>query len=244
MADILSPSPTLSPKPSFSTSHDRSIAVLRRPRSRSYRLSPSSSQAFHSHVSSPATSIHHHTPTSAPKRPIEVLERKSTTSDTGTQYSPPDLPPTARTSRSMSATSISGAPLKTPVKDESKDAEGDNVLEISAAHGPPPPEPVLRQDPEPHTPPGGSSGSAPMSGTTSDDAVETESPTKRARGETAVKVMPLDYMKCDIRDIGIVIADMLMELIRINDPLPFKNAQLTRYHSRYVCFIAPFIYLC
>jgi hypothetical protein len=46
--------------------------------------------------------------------------------------------------------------------------------------------------------------------------------------------MPKDYMLCDVRDLGHVIADMLMELVRINDPLPFKNSNLTRFHSRYV----------
>jgi len=61
----------------------------------------------------------------------------------------------------------------------------------------------------------------------------TGSPTKRIKGETrAAKVMPAEYMKCDVRDLGVVIADMLMELVRINDPLPFKNEQLTRFHSR------------
>ena len=61
-----------------------------------------------------------------------------------------------------------------------------------------------------------------------------DSPSKRARGDSSAKVMPLDYMKADVRDLGIVIADMLMELIRINDPLPVRNEQLTRYHSRCV----------
>ncbi|KAF2398151.1 cyclin-domain-containing protein [Trichodelitschia bisporula] len=56
---------------------------------------------------------------------------------------------------------------------------------------------------------------------------------KRARAEDpAMKVMPVDYTKCDVRDLGVVIADMLMELVRINDPLPFQNDKLTRFHSR------------
>jgi hypothetical protein len=115
--------------------------------------------------------------------------------------------------------------------DGDNDVESKHALEQTESHSPPPPEPTLRQDPQPHTPTGTSSGSAPVS-TASDTSSDIVSPTKRARGEASAKVMPLDYMKCDVRDLGIVIADMLMELIRINDPLPVRNEQLTRYHSR------------
>jgi hypothetical protein len=240
MSVLSSPSPTLSPKPAFS--HDRSsFASLRRSSShRSYRLSPSSSQVFHSHVSSPATSIHttttQHTPTSAPKRRAvddgQSFQR-ATSVDASTQYTPPDYPPTA--SQSISSTPSVQQP--TIATTSTKGAE--NELEIKDATGrtgspsPTPPEPTLRRDPQPQTPTGISSNSTSVRNA-SDTHSDVMAPVKRARGESSAKAMPLEYMQCDVRDLGIVIADMLMELIRINDPLPVRNEQLTRYHSRYV----------
>ena len=46
------------------------------------------------------------------------------------------------------------------------------------------------------------------------------------------KVMPLKYETCDVHDLALLIADMLMELVRLNDGIPLKDGQLTRFHSR------------
>ena len=43
--------------------------------------------------------------------------------------------------------------------------------------------------------------------------------------------MPKEYMKCNPTDLGVIIADMLLELIAINDEVPPKGV-LTRFHSR------------
>ena len=48
----------------------------------------------------------------------------------------------------------------------------------------------------------------------------------------APKVMPLKYETCEVHDLGLLIADMLMELVRLNDGIPLKDGQLTRFHSR------------
>lgn len=59
------------------------------------------------------------------------------------------------------------------------------------------------------------------------------SPAKRARPQDrTVKVMPLKYETCDMKDLGVLISDMLMELVRINDVRPLRDGQLTRFHSR------------
>ncbi|KAL7777342.1 hypothetical protein CFE70_007767 [Pyrenophora teres f. teres 0-1] len=59
------------------------------------------------------------------------------------------------------------------------------------------------------------------------------SPAKRARlEEPSVKVMPLQYETCDVKDLGILISDMLMELVRLNDGYPLRDGTLTRFHSR------------
>ncbi|KAF2671626.1 cyclin-domain-containing protein [Microthyrium microscopicum] len=44
--------------------------------------------------------------------------------------------------------------------------------------------------------------------------------------------MPKNYMDGDIREMGVIISDMLMELIRLNDQLPPREGFLTRFHSR------------
>ncbi|KAF2454463.1 cyclin-domain-containing protein [Lineolata rhizophorae] len=57
---------------------------------------------------------------------------------------------------------------------------------------------------------------------------------KRARPQgPAKKAMPLRYEACDVKDLGVLIAEMLMELVRINDEaFPLRDGQLTRFHSR------------
>ena len=50
--------------------------------------------------------------------------------------------------------------------------------------------------------------------------------------DPAPKVMPIKYETCDVHDLGFLIADMLMELVRLNDGIPLKDGQLTRFHSR------------
>lgn len=59
------------------------------------------------------------------------------------------------------------------------------------------------------------------------------SPAKRARPqEPNVRVMPFLYETCDVKDLGVLISDMLMELVRINDEQPLRDGTLTRFHSR------------
>ncbi|KAL8906133.1 MAG: hypothetical protein Q9207_002222 [Kuettlingeria erythrocarpa] len=56
---------------------------------------------------------------------------------------------------------------------------------------------------------------------------------KRARpAKRAVKVMPEQYETCDVKDLVVLISNMLMELVRFNDDIPLKDGRLTRFHSR------------
>ena len=60
-----------------------------------------------------------------------------------------------------------------------------------------------------------------------------QSPAKKARPDTPpIRMMPLQYENCNTRDLVVLIASMLMELIRYNDAIPPKDGQLTRFHSR------------
>lgn len=66
-----------------------------------------------------------------------------------------------------------------------------------------------------------------------DDLAEGQAGSKKARQEQPpVKTMPLNYEDCDAQELGLLIADMLLELVRHNDALPLKDRQLTRFHSR------------
>ncbi|KAF2734021.1 cyclin-domain-containing protein, partial [Polyplosphaeria fusca] len=56
---------------------------------------------------------------------------------------------------------------------------------------------------------------------------------KRVRSQDmTVKMMPRKYESCDVKDLGVLVADMLMELVRLNDVRPLEDGQLTRFHSR------------
>ncbi|KAK4550857.1 hypothetical protein LTR36_000437 [Oleoguttula mirabilis] len=56
---------------------------------------------------------------------------------------------------------------------------------------------------------------------------------KRPRSEPGtVKIMPRQYWTCNPKDLGVLISNMLMELIRLNDQIPLRDGRLTRFHSR------------
>lgn len=228
MPIISSSSPNLSPKPSFH-GHDRSYAGLRRSTSRF-----STTSARNSHAStSPADSSFHQTPTHPSRSPAMPAPMKTST-DSGTQYTPEHYPPTDR----RHITSLTSPVIDTRMSDSSVSVkQEDESASASAISHIAPPEPRLRDNPQPHNPdahPVNGQGTA-RDGVSSASQSDLGSPSKRAKGpKMDSKVMPRDYMKCDVKDLGHVIADMLMELVRINDPLPFKNSSLTRFHSRYV----------
>lgn len=45
-------------------------------------------------------------------------------------------------------------------------------------------------------------------------------------------MMPREYATCNPKDLGVLISNMLMELIRLNDQIPLRDGRLTRFHSR------------
>jgi hypothetical protein len=56
-------------------------------------------------------------------------------------------------------------------------------------------------------------------------------PDSTPKTDPNVKIMPLKYETCNPKDLGFLISNMLLELIRLNDKLPL-NGRLTRFHSR------------
>jgi hypothetical protein len=67
----------------------------------------------------------------------------------------------------------------------------------------------------------------------SDVSITVQGSSKRARPPNAgAKIMPIAYENCDVKDLALLISNMLMELIRFNDEIPLKDGRLTRFHSR------------
>ncbi|KAK8200972.1 Pho80p cyclin [Zalaria obscura] len=90
---------------------------------------------------------------------------------------------------------------------------------------PPPPEPEPRKTP--------AQNATKVTPAQLQGDPESPSATKRQRtADRSVKSMPIQYENCNPKDLGILIANMLMELIRLNDPIPLRDGRLTRFHSR------------
>ncbi|KAJ4347584.1 Pho80p cyclin, partial [Ascochyta clinopodiicola] len=132
------------------------------------------------------------------------------------------------------------------------------ATESPAPSEPAPPEPALRvdpspatahqqqqhQQPQPHAQPQSArtpgellrEGQQRMVPTDAAAALNEDvpsSPAKRLRPpEANAKVLPLKYETCDVKDLGVLISDMLMELVHLNDGYPLRDGQLTRFHSR------------
>lgn len=166
--------------------------------------------------------------------------------DAGTQYSPAGLPPTYRPAKRPSpAGKIEPAPPAVPAI-----AERLRGLASAVPAATEPSEPAARVHPQPVTTP--AQNARPSSRRMSSESTREElqalaqkqgvtikdmaaSPAKRARPQDPnVKIMPLRYETCDVKDLGILISDMLMEIVRLNDRHPLRDGQLTRFHSRCV----------
>ncbi|KAF3032751.1 hypothetical protein E8E12_001600 [Didymella heteroderae] len=253
---LTSSSPTLSAPPSPSTAfhaaaHSRSSYHAAR------RTSvPSTSRSPLFHAVSSQTARRFDTPQTPKAVPLfgsspSPQGTKRAYADAGTQYSPAGYPPTYHPPQQASADEPAASALSAPAIVDTQRAEGAaSVATAAAATEPPaPPEPVLRVDPSPAP----AQHAQPQTRKTPRDAprdehrqriVPTEagaasredvpsSPAKRLRPpEANVKIMPLKYETCDVKDLGVLISDMLMELVRLNDGYPLRDGQLTRFHSR------------
>ena len=196
------------------------------------------------------TPQHHSTSTTSAQSPVPAFfprspqPRKREYADAGTQYTPPGYPPTYHPP--VAAIASLASPATFP-EDSIRDEEQGETSATPVVTEPP--EPQLRIDPRPvvpiqqHVPPDrmlpraagtqdGHQSAGQPEASTIDQAQST--PAKRARPQDPnVKVMPLKYETCDVKDLGVLISDMLMELVRLNDGFPLRDGTLTRFHSRY-----------
>lgn len=163
--------------------------------------------------------------------------------DAGTQYSPDGYPPTHRLHPPQPAPP---APIPQSSQPTAPIERRNTSTEITITD---PPEQSLRVDPLPAVPaqntqtrrvpsrgkekPPARVQQTPRQNEPDAAPSEQSSPAKRPRPHSGtLKVMPLKYETCDVKSLGILISDMLMELVRLNDDMPLRDGQLTRFHSR------------
>ena len=245
---------TASPSPSAPFHpHARSYHASHRPSS-----SATHSPRFHPQVAGTSSSRRPDTPTAATATvsahsPVLSVARsphlrKRETVDAGTQYTPPDYPPTFQPSSSAPPNSKTSAcePTRSPQSTRTRAKRRETSDPVVTE----PPEPQLRAGPQKS--PITQDVALPLQGSTGGDTQQvgkqqtgqaesgnttlnrqSSSSSKRARPQDpSVKVMPLKYETCDIKDLGVLVSDMLMELVRLNDDIPLQDGQLTRFHSR------------
>lgn len=226
-----SPSPAASPRSSFHAPSPR--ASFAPPPRGSPRHYPASSPRRTFNAPVPSTATHQ------PKQQPHFVESGPVASsfagyvDAGTQYSPDGYPPTAGRKVAAAAerppgSAASGARKR---KDAAPaDIPNSPMTSTSASSGASqsqaPAEPHLRSDPTP-----GTSSTDPEPEEARSTHGHSAAP-KRSKGEGTLKIMPAKYETCNPKDLGILISNMLMELIRINDRIPLRDGRLTRFHSR------------
>lgn len=254
LAMLTSSSPTLSAPPSPSTAfhaahtHRSSYHAARRTSAtHSPRFSVSSQPARRFDTPQTPKSV----PLFAPSP--QGTKRAHTYADAGTQYSPAGYPPTYHPP-TQAADQSAPPVLSAPAIVDTQRADVSAAVATAIAEPSAPPEPALRVDPSPATAQQQQQQDAqtPNRPTAKDGQQQQQhqqhrivpthaageeapsSPAKRLRPpEANVKMMPLKYETCDVKDLGVLISDMLMELVRLNDGYPLRDGQLTRFHSRY-----------
>lgn len=186
------------------------------------------------------------TPTSLVKIADTVSATKPVTADAGTQYTPPDWPPTdARSSqyrgpRLQEATNTTNtnhspslatgdgagdAQAKLPSKRPKSSSPQDSIPGKPSPQLKPPSQPQVRITPE-------SSLGANATRQRSDDEPSNAKRPRPDRSGKSQQALPSDYTECEPKLLAGLIATMLMRLIHHNDTIPLKDGQLTRFHSR------------
>ncbi|EME86131.1 uncharacterized protein MYCFIDRAFT_52511 [Pseudocercospora fijiensis CIRAD86] len=251
-AGALTSSPSLSPRSSFHHSSPRAFVPAHRSPAAN-RVSPRAS--YSRPFNAPATS-------SAPQQPHKsFLESEPVAGsgagyvDAGTQYSPDGFPPTAKVaaaavdrpvgSRTAASGSSSNPPSTAtvtvtrkrkeaaPPPDSSPEPMSGASASSGAPHSAQPNEPGVRDERSRVV------GSASTPSNTDPELQEARSthghsaaPKRSKAVPGSSKIMPLKYETCSPKDLGVLISNMLMELIRINDRIPLRDGRLTRFHSR------------
>lgn len=241
---LSSTSPTISSTPPSPAFHlRRSPYHAPRPPSSPSRASPRPLHTHHHQPLSNAGSSAHHPQqppqTAAPHQsPVPAFSRSPQLKryryrDSSTQYSPDGYPPTYRPPLSPPSHPPQ-PPLPLPVERSAAAASAEASATDPSRRTPQTAVPAHTARPRDREPDPQPTLQTPRQ---SDDASALppaqSSPAKRARPPSgSTKVVPLKYETCDVKDLGVLVSDMLMELVRLNDDMPLRDGQLTRFHSR------------
>lgn len=227
----LAASPSQSPQ-SFATSHSPtlSVSISRRSTSRSPSFAPRSRYPPSPRHAPSATSRSHNIVSPATASVPVVTTPLTGYKDSGTQYTPSGFPPTAQkhprpvsegSGKKALYVEMQDAAHPEPQKSERQADVDGNSAPTSAQL------PVKEGELAFRTTPKNRSNSSLSS------VVSTlPSTPKKTKSKQRAKAMPKEYMKCNALDLGAVVADMLVELIQINDEVLPKAGILTRFHSR------------
>ncbi|PPJ50957.1 hypothetical protein CBER1_06521 [Cercospora berteroae] len=159
--------------------------------------------------------------------------------NTGTQYSPDGLPPTAGAKLAVAVGKPPGSEVGTRSGRKRKetltspDSSPEPMSGVSASSGAPHGTQRMPEEPDPRSDPAGNTGgSSPALQEARSTHGHSAAP-KRSKAEPgSVKAMPVRYEKASTKELGVLVSNMLMELIRINDQIPLRDGRLTRFHSR------------
>ncbi|KAM0713763.1 hypothetical protein Q7P37_010725 [Cladosporium fusiforme] len=224
-----------SPKPTVPSRPSPRLAGVNSPRQRISNARPSPSQTQ-------TRQLCDHCSSGGTRR-----ESRPQYADAGTQYSPDGFPPTA--GPALLANGLQGRELasKRRKRKEGAHSQSPHMSPPSSAGIPVSPgEPSVRIDPnDPRAQQQGGKGGRGDKDLPERPAGQHSEPQearsthghssapKRPRAESvAANIMPRAYETCNPKDLGVLIANMLMELIRLNDQIPLRDGRLTRFHSR------------
>lgn len=166
--------------------------------------------------------------------PLQTHQQVRLTVDAGTQYSPPTLP----SIESPPSPHIAHPPSSLGKR---RDISISPKLPTEPAFEPPqmvfkrtsPTDPLQQQPISFSQPTDASSSNTLAQASSSAASSSSHGSAKRSRqAKPAVKEMPEQYETCDVKDLVVLISNMLMELVRFNDAIPLKDGRLTRFHSR------------
>jgi hypothetical protein len=150
--------------------------------------------------------------------------------DASTQYSPPNQQKAEQTPTST----IAGLKLSEKEDRSPKAAPLPSAAKRTVSSQPKPETTTVQPQVKRHAGEPATAARTPVNGVEPEEEQSVQqSPVKKARPDAPpVRLMPLQYENCNTRDLVVLIASMLMELIRYNDAIPLRDGQLTRFHSR------------
>ncbi|MCJ1410472.1 hypothetical protein MMC19_004557 [Ptychographa xylographoides] len=234
---------TSSPSPTLLSTSPSPHQAFSRSSNGPYRYTAANSPHLYIKPPSPAafpkyTPQTREAPQQSHKRSLSSSTRSSHSSatrklvDASTQYSPPLAP-------SSLPSSHGSEPAKSGGKRKERSISPSPTTEAPPPEPQLPPQMPLKRSVTPASSiitataiPAGTASTTTLANSSSSSSSQGSSPKRARPPRAAAKFMPVAYETCDVKDLVLLISNMLMELIRFNDEIPLKDGRLTRFHSR------------